>query len=123
MVDHVVGESHLALRVSDDRELELSVADVVDILDPRLVGSGVVSTQTNKLDVTLGELGLELGEGAQLGGADRGEVVRVREDDAPAVAEVLVEADGAIRSFGLEVRSSGAEAQSRLRHVCNYRLR
>ena len=75
VVDHVVGVGDLALGVGDNGELEVGAIDLVDVLDPGLVGLGAVGAQTDELDAALGELGLELGEGAQLGGADGGEVI------------------------------------------------
>ena len=73
--------------------------------------SVVSGRQAQQLDAALGELGLELGKGAQLGGAHGRVVGRVREEDAPAVAEVLVELDGADVAVGREVLGDGAEPQ------------
>lgn len=75
VVDHVVGVGNLALGVGDDGELEVGAVDLVDVLDPGLVGLGAVGAQADELDAALGELRLELGEGAELGGADGGEVI------------------------------------------------
>ena len=77
--------------------------------------------KADQLGVALRELGLELGKGAQLGGAGRGEVVGVREEDAVSVANVLVEVDLALCGDGLEVGGVGAEteAESSVRWQCN----
>ena len=48
-----------------------------------------IDAEADDLDVALVEVRLELGHVAELGGADRGEVLRVREDDAPGIAEPL----------------------------------
>jgi hypothetical protein len=64
-----------------------------------------VRRETDQLDTTLGELGLELCEGAQLGCADRSVIIRVREQNSPLVADEVVEINGATGSFGLEVGS------------------
>ena len=62
------------------------------------------------LHVALVELRLELRDRAELGRADRREVLRVREQHAPAVAEVVVEVDRAFGGLGREV--GGFVAQS-----------
>lgn len=76
VVDHVVGKSDLALLVADDGELEGRAADLVNVLDPAAVALNGVGRETNELDTALGELGLELGECTELGGADGGVVLR-----------------------------------------------
>ena len=47
--------------------------------------SHIVARQTNQLDIALCELLVDLGQMAELCGADGREVVGVREQDAPAV--------------------------------------
>ena len=94
MVKHVVGESDLALLVANDGELEASLRDLVDVLDPATVAVDSVGRETNELDTTLGELGLKLSESTELSGADRGVVLGVREQDYPVVSDELVEVDG-----------------------------
>ena len=73
-----------------------------------------VDAEADDLDVALVELGLELGHVAELGRADRREVLGVREQDAPGVAEPLVEADVAFGGFGLEVGGGVADAKRHL---------
>lgn len=79
------------------------------------MGLDCVCGQTNQLDTTLGELGLELGEGAELGGADGRVVFGVGEEDDPVVADELVEVDGTLGGFGLEVGGDGAQAETVVR--------
>src|ERR1700752_4735142 len=57
-----------------------------------MVADGI-DAEADDLRVALVELRLELGHVAQLGGADRGEILGMGEQDAPAVAEPLMEAD------------------------------
>lgn len=64
----------------------MAARDLVNVLDPALVAATSIGGQTDQLDASLGELGLELGKGAKLGGADGGEVFRVREENNPTVA-------------------------------------
>ena len=52
-----------------------------------------------------------LRHGAELGGAHRGEVLRVREQDRPLVADPLVEVDLAFGGLGLEIGCGVADTQ------------
>lgn len=70
-----------------------------------------VGRQADELDSTLGELGLEFGEGAELGGADGSVVFGVGEQDNPVVADELVEVNGARGGVGLEVGGNAAETE------------
>lgn len=71
-----------------------------------------VGGQANQLDTALGELGLELGEGTEFGGAHGSEVLGVGEEDNPFVTDELMEVDGAVCGISLEVRRDGAEAET-----------
>jgi len=108
---HVVGKGDLPLLVTNDREAELGAGDLVNVLDPSTVALNCVCAQADELHAPLGELGLELGEGTELGGADGGVVLGVREEDDPAVANELVEVDGTTGGLGLEVGGDSAEAE------------
>lgn len=112
VVDHVVQVGDLALRVGDDGELEVGAGDLVDVLDPAVVGLDLVGAQANELDTASSELGLELGEGAQLGGADGGEVIGVGEEDGPLVTDEVVEVDGTVGGLGVEVGGSRAQTEA-----------
>lgn len=68
-----------------------------------------VGRQANQLNATLGELGLELGKGTELGSANGGEILGVGEENDPVVADKLVEVNGAVGCVGLEVRGNSAE--------------
>ena len=70
-----------------------------------------VDAEADELRAALGELGLDLRHVAELGGADRGEVLRVGKQDRPLVADPLVKTDLAVRRFSAEVGSSVVEAQ------------
>jgi hypothetical protein len=93
VVNHVVQVGNLALRVRDDGELEVGAADLVNVLDPLVVRVDVVGAlfglvtrtychiketstdQTDELDTKGVELGLELGESTELGGANGSKVI------------------------------------------------
>lgn len=81
-----------------------------------------VGGEANELRTALGELGLELGKGAQLGGAHGGVVLGVGEENDPVVANELVEVNGALGGLGLEVGGDAAQTErlsALLRHgVC-----
>src|SRR5690606_41660604 len=68
-VDQVIQLGYLAIRIGNDGEGHLGVLGFVDILNPAVVGLHRVHAQGQHLDATLGELVLELGGKAQLGGA------------------------------------------------------
>ena len=101
---HVIEVGDFSLLITDDWEAQLAARDLVDILDPSSVGLDGVGGKTDQLDTTLGELGLELSEGTEFGGADGCVVFWVREEDNPLVANKLVEVNRASGGLSLEVR-------------------
>lgn len=109
---HVVEVGHLALLVADDGEVDLRPRHLLDVLDPALVAADRVGRETEELDAALGELGLEAGELAELGGADGRVVLGVGEEDEPVVANVLVEVNGALGGLGLEVGGRRAQTEA-----------
>lgn len=115
---HVIGVGDLALLVTNDGELEAATADVVNVLDPATVALDGVGRETDELHTTLGELGLELGEGTKLSGADWSVVLGVREEDNPFVANELVEVDGTVGGLGIKVGGDAAQTE-RLGTVCD----
>lgn len=72
-----------------------------------------VGRETDQLDVALGELGLVLGQRGQLGGANRGVILRVGEENHPVIARPLVKIDGADGGFGLEVGGNRPQTETR----------
>lgn len=75
VVKHVIKIGDLAVVVGNDGEGKVGVVDLVDVLDPGVVGVDSVGAQSNELDAEGSELRLELGKGAELGGADGSEVI------------------------------------------------
>jgi hypothetical protein len=57
------------------------------------------------------ELRLELGHIAELGGTHRGEILRVREQHCPRVADPVMKADAALGSGSFEVGGSITDLQ------------
>ena len=76
------------------------------------MGVDGVGGQADELDAAFGELGLEFGEGAQLGRADGRVVFRVGEEDDPGGVDELVEVDGAGGGVRLEIGGDGAKAEA-----------
>lgn len=108
---HVVEQRNLALLVTNDGKLDVAASNLGDILDPALVGLDGVGRETNGLDTTLGELGGELGHGAELGGAHGSVILGVGEEDDPVVADELVEVDLALGGLSLEVGGNRAQTK------------
>jgi hypothetical protein len=78
-----------------------------------------VGREPNKLDTPLGKFGLETSHLTELGGADRGVVLGVGEQDDPVVADELMEVDVTLGCVGLEVRGNGAQAEAAKAQVSN----
>jgi len=112
VIQHIIQVRHLALLVADDGKGEVRAGDLVDVVDPAGVRVDGIGAEADELDVALGELRLELGEGAELGGADGGVVFGVGEENDPGAADEGVEVDGAGGGVGLEVGGGGAEAEA-----------
>lgn len=108
---HVVGVGNLAFLVADDGEGEVAAGDLVDVGDPATVALNGVGREANQLDATLGELGLELGESTELGGADGSVVLGVGEQNDPLVTNELVEVNGTLGGLSLEVGGNAAQAK------------
>ena len=71
---------------------------------PLLVIVDRIDGQPDDFHAALVEFRLELGHGAELGGADRGKILGVREQHDPIIADPIMEADLAFRRFGFEIR-------------------
>jgi hypothetical protein len=99
------------IRVADERIIGRRALCLLDVLGPLRVILGRVDREADDLHVALVELRLDARHVAELGRAHRREVLRVREEHAPGVAEPLVKVDRALRRLGLEVRRGVADRQ------------
>ena len=63
-----------------------------------------VDAEADDLGVALFEFRLEPGHVAEFRGAHRREILRVRKQDGPAIADPFVKIDGALRGFSGEIR-------------------
>jgi len=77
---------------------------LLDVIGPLRVVADRIDGEPDDLDVPAVELGLDLGHVTELGGTDRGEVLGVRKEHGPGVADPVVEAEGAFCRLRLEVR-------------------
>lgn len=109
---HVIGVCNLSALIPNNWERKLAPGNLINILDPSSVRLNRVGGEPNQLDTTLGELRLEFGKGAQLGGADGSIILGVGEEDDPFVSDELVEVDWASGRLGSEVWGDGSEAET-----------
>src|SRR4029078_8998622 len=77
-----------------------------------------VDTETDDLDAPLVELRFDPRHITEFGGADRSEVLGVREQNAPGIAEPFMEPDVALCGVGLEIRGDIAELECHLTLRC-----
>src|SRR5262245_50955827 len=100
---HAVELGNLEVGIADHWIIRGKALRVLDVVGPfRMVVHGI-DAQADDLDPALVELGLDPRHVAELGGADRREVLGMREQHGPGIADPLVKADAALRGIGLEV--------------------
>src|SRR3972149_3945413 len=97
--------------VADHGAVRRNALRVLDVLRPLCVPVHGIDAQTDDLDPALVELGLDPCHIAELGGADRREVLGMREQNAPGIAEPFMEADTTLRRIGLEIRCGFAKLE------------
>src|SRR6202022_3445704 len=93
----------LEVRVADHRVIGCGALGLLDVVGPSLVVLHRVHAQADDLGVALVELGLDARHVAQLGGAHRGEILGVREEDGPLIVDPLVEVDRTLGRLRSEV--------------------
>jgi hypothetical protein len=101
--EHVVELGDLEIDVADHGVVDGVAGDVLDVDGPLGVVLDGIDREADDLGSALGELAFEAGQGAELGGADGGEVLGVGEEDGPVVADPLVELDEAVGAVGRKV--------------------
>ena len=109
-VEHSEEHRHPPILVGDDRKIHPRRLGLVDVGDPALVILAAVDAQADDLHATPRPFVAEPGGDAELGGADRGEVGRMREEHAPVLADELVKADAPQARPRREVRDAVADA-------------
>ena len=103
------GNAYAAVAIGDHREVEGMALRLLDVVGPPVVRIDHVDRKPDRLDVALVPLGLQARHFAELGRADRREVLRVAEEQAPRIAQPLVEADRTLGALLFEVRRGLAE--------------
>jgi hypothetical protein len=102
-MEHPVQRSDDTVLIADQRKVQRRALSRRDVFGPEIVRLDVVDTDADKLRVALGELVFAVGERPEFGCANRGEIGRVLEQDAPSSAEALMETQRALCSFDSEV--------------------
>ncbi|MCY1183024.1 hypothetical protein D9M73_236120 [compost metagenome] len=118
-MDHVIELGHHQVLVADHRVVDGMALGFCDITQPGMVVGNRVDTEPDHFGVALVEFRLELGQVAQFSGADRGEILRVRKQDGPVVANPFVEIQRALGAFGSEIRCFVANADCHVRSPFN----
>ena len=95
--------------------MEIGVADhgivrrgalrLADVFRPLGVLVDRIDRKTHQLDAALVEFRFQPGECTELGGANRGEILGMREQQCPAIADPVMEFDFPFGGLGYEVRS------------------
>jgi len=107
--DHPVQVGDAVVPVADERVVEPGALGFGDVVRPAPVRVHGVDAHPDELDVALGEVVLAAGELAELGGAHRREVGRMGEQESPAVAQVLVQAEASLGGLGGEIGGGVAQ--------------
>ena len=121
---HVVELGDLQFRIADHGIRHLVALRFFNVGGPFAVTGDGIDAQADNFCVALGELRLQPGHVAEFGGAHGSEILRMRKQDSPAVADPFVKVDGALGGFRSEVRSFGIDAQRHVRSSCfSFRFR
>jgi hypothetical protein len=99
------------VRVADERIVGRRALRLLDVLRPGLVILCRIDGEADDLDVPPFELRLDVRHVAELGRAHRREVLRVREEHHPRVADPVVEVDRPLSRLCLEVGRGVADGQ------------
>jgi hypothetical protein len=122
VIDHIVQVCDLAGLIGDDRECQFAIGDLIDILDPPLMGLEGVCTVSKDFNTAFIEFGLEFSYGAKLvsmrsieGGylssAHGSKVFGMGEENGPAVCDKLVEPDRSLSCLCFKVGSDASQSQ------------
>ena len=101
---HAVALRHIEVDVANHRVVRRKALRLLNVGRPAGMLFDRVDRETDDLDATLVELRFDLGHVTEFGGADRREVLRVREQHHPRIADPIVEFDLAFRGLRFEIR-------------------
>src|SRR5690348_8313563 len=113
-MDHVVRLRDLEVLAADDRIVDCRALRFLDVLRPARVIAHRVDADADDLRVALVEFGLQARHRAELRRADGGEVLRMRKQNGPGIADPVVESNLALRGVRREIRGHVTDAY---RHV------
>src|SRR5215217_1141235 len=102
-MDHVVELGNLVIRICNDREVKLRTLSLLDVFRPPFVRIGRIDAESNHFNAALFEVRLTARDVSELGRADRSEILWVREQNRPAIANPFVEANRAFSSICCEI--------------------
>ena len=108
---HVVELGDVEIGVADHRIVRRSTLRLADVLRPFGVLVDGVDGKAHQFDAAFVEFRLQFCERTEFGGADRCEILGMREQQCPAIADPIVELDLAFGGLGLEIRGHGANLQ------------
>src|SRR5215211_5653021 len=95
-MDHVVEFRNLMIRIGDNGKVELRALSLLDVFCPAFMGISGVDAESNHFHAAFLEVRLTARDISELGGANGSEILRVREQNCPAITDPFVEAN---RSF------------------------
>src|SRR5262249_50801202 len=103
---------HLEVAIGDERVVGGEALRLLDVAGPLVMAAERIDGQSDDLDAALVEFWLDLGHVAEFGGAYRREVLGMREQHHPFVADPIVEADLAFGGLRFEIRRSVVDGES-----------
>src|SRR5690606_5504931 len=119
---HAVELGHLQFRVTDHWVIRRDALRLLAVLRPELVVFHRVDAQANELHAEPIELRLDLWQATELGSADRRDILGMREEKAPGIAQPFMKTDPAFGRIGLEIRSNTSDLQSHSNLLVTARL-
>ncbi len=103
-MDHIVKLSDFVIRIRDHRKVERRALRLANVLGPALVRIGLIHAQADHFDVALIEFRFQPRGLAQLSSADRSEILWMRKQYRPAIANPFMKADRPFSGFRVKVR-------------------
>ena len=107
---HVEELGDLEFRVADEGVRDGVALGLLDVLQPLAVVGDGIDGEAENLAVPRREIVRQASHVAEFGGADGGEVLGVGEEDRPAVADPVVEADLPLGGGGGEIGHFAVDA-------------
>src|SRR4029453_15002005 len=113
-VNHVVEFGDLEVKVTDNRIVHRMALGFLDILGPFLVIGHGINAQTDHFKFAFRELRFETRHIAELSCANRGEILWMRKQNGPPVANPVMEINGSFRRLRGKIGSFFSDME---RHI------